>query len=175
MAEESPKNDLRLPDLPPELAKPKESAELLAAVADAEKAIGNLTKKRQNASETQRDLAMTYVAIAAVATHEANPDSESLQSLLSGLLTSPLLKDLALASPQWWHFGTRPNDGILIVGQTDAEGANVSIVGKSDAVSVPISPAGIAAPKSSRIIALGLITGEGDDVAVQLRSVTPLK
>ncbi len=175
-------NTLRLPEssvpeLVPELTKSRDSPELLAAIESASDWITDLQSKRAESAGTPRDLAMTYVAISAVGTQDADPNSESMKELLDQISASPLLEDLSIAGPQWWNYSTRPNNGILLIGAADgdANGSTITLKGKEKTAVVPvILPSGVSLPKSDRVIALGLITNGDGSSAVQLTAIQPL-
>ncbi len=164
-------------ELPADLARTKDSPELLASIQAASSAMTGLQLKRDESKGTPRDLALTYVAIAEVATHDADSRSDALGDFINEISTSPLLEDLSMAGPQWLNYETRPNDGMLLVGEatSDAGETMITLIGKKQTATVPVVlPRGLAMPKSERVIALGLITSSGDRNVVQLKAVVPL-
>ncbi|TWU60618.1 hypothetical protein Poly51_08960 [Rubripirellula tenax] len=150
---------------------PTESAELTAAVDEANEMLDQVLAMSPSDPLRTKAMAMTYREISEVGML-ADGNSESAKALLTRVKESPLLSKYENAATNWFTYNGRTTKGILVVGKAGTNAGSPTItVGNGTEIIVTGSA---SMPLSDQVIALGRIVGTGEQSTIELAVAEPL-
>ena len=149
-------------EMPDSLTKKLDSPELVAA---AKAAIDALDKLENSKTTDTGKIARAYRTIAAVGVVAAEPDSLAIENLLTRVAKSPYREKLSTIVPQWYGYGKRNHDGILLIGSF-VDGSIPKVVMQSDKSVNVLLDSTIESPSASNVIGLGKIHSDASTVTV---------
>ncbi len=152
------------------------SPELVSARADATKMLDQLTGLASDDPQRRPVLGRAYMTIAKYASQLDITNADSADEIVTTVKSNEtLLNDFARATPVWIDLppGKRPNQGVVIVGDFEADEASPVIRLFNDRA-VPVELSGSETFETGRVLGLGKIVDGADGPSVSLSVVETL-